>query len=134
PGGGLLVRAATPGERLTTLDGVERVLGDGANPDCLICDAEGRPVGIAGIMGGASSEISATTTNVLLEAAYFDRMAIARTSKRIGLRSEASARFERGCDPEGIDRAVARFGELVGLSARTAVDVGAAPARPAVRL
>src|SRR4051812_19691175 len=117
PGGGLSVRAATPGEQVTTLDGTERTVGDGPFPDCLICDAEGTPVGIAGIMGGASSEISETTTRVLLEAAYFDRMAIARTSKRIGLRSEASARFERGCDPEGIDRAVARFAELVGLRA-----------------
>jgi phenylalanyl-tRNA synthetase beta chain len=118
PGGGLLVRAARPGETLVTLDGVERRLGDG--DDCLICDATGTPVGIAGIMGGASSEIAESTTRVLLEAAYFTPMAIARTSKRIGLRSEASARFERGCDPWGIERSVARFlslldgGEVVG--------------------
>jgi phenylalanyl-tRNA synthetase beta chain len=134
PGGGLLVRAATPGERLTTLDGVERTLGDSPYPDCLICDAEGRPVGIAGIMGGASSEISETTTTVLLEAAYFDRMTIARTSRRIGLRSEASARFERGCDPEGLERAVARFGELVGLSASQSAMVGEAPPRRVIKL
>src|SRR5439155_17185078 len=88
PGGGLVVRRATPGEILVTLDGTERRLGDG--DDCLICDAEGTPVGIAGVMGGASSEISDTTTTVLLEAAWFNSMAIARTSKRIGLRSEAS--------------------------------------------
>src|SRR5256885_1063884 len=115
PGRGLLVRAARKGETLTTLDGVERRLGEGPQPDCLICDAEGTPVGIAGIMGGASSEISDTTTTVLLEAAHFERMAIAHTSKRIGLRSEASARFERGCDPEGLERAVARFASLTGL-------------------
>ena len=107
PGGGLRVRAARPGERLATLDGVERVLGDGPFPDCLICDAESTPVGIAGIMGGASSEIGADTTTVLLEAAYFTPMAIARTAKRLGLRSEASVRFERGCDPESVPHAIA---------------------------
>jgi phenylalanyl-tRNA synthetase beta chain len=113
PGGGLRVRAARPGERLVTLDGVERVLGEGPFPDCLICDAGSTPVGIAGIMGGASSEIGADTTSVLLEAAYFTPMAIARTAKRLGLRSEASVRFERGCDPESIPRAIARFCELL---------------------
>ena len=112
-GRGLIVRAARPGEKLTTLDGVERTVGEGGE-DCLICDADDVPVGIAGIMGGESSEISATTSTVLLEVAYFAPMAIARSSKRLGLRSEASARFERGCDPEGIDRAAARFVELLG--------------------
>jgi phenylalanyl-tRNA synthetase beta chain len=111
PGRGLLVRKARPGETLVTLDGIERRLGDG--DDCLICDATGVPVGIGGIMGGASSEISDTTSRVLLEAAYFTPMAIARTSQRLALRSEASARFERGCDPEGIERAVARFCSLL---------------------
>lgn len=113
-GRGLIVRAARPGEKLTTLDGVERTVGEGGE-DCLICDADDVPVGIAGIMGGESSEIRDTTTTVLLEVAYFAAMAIARTSKRLGLRSEASARFERGCDPEGIDRAAARFVELLGM-------------------
>ena len=113
PGHGLVVRRARPGETLVTLDGVERTLGrpgpglGDTGQDCLICDAEGSPVGIGGVMGGASSEIDDTTSRVLLEAAYFDPMAIARTSKRLGLRTEASARFERGCDPEGIDRAAA---------------------------
>src|SRR5207244_1315741 len=104
------------GEIVATLDGVERrVGGTPAAPaaDCLICDATGAPVGIGGIMGGASSEISRQTSRVLLEAAYFAPMAIAWTSKRLGLRTEASVRFERGCDPEGIERAVARFCELV---------------------
>ena len=118
-GHGLLVRRAERGERLTTLDGVERELGHpgpglgDTGQDCVICDAEGAPVGIAGVMGGESSEIGEGTTRVLLEAAYFVPMAIARTSKRLTLRTEASARFERGCDPEGIDRAVDRFCELV---------------------
>jgi phenylalanyl-tRNA synthetase beta chain len=135
PGGGLSVRAAERGETLVTLDGLERRLGDG--DDCLICDAEGTPVGIGGIMGGASSEIDETTTRVLLEAAYFTPMAIARTSKRIGLRSEASARFERGCDPLGIDRSVARFCELLGVGqvegGMTDVSV-LPPTRPSIRV
>src|SRR5207244_11313959 len=96
PGGGLRVRAARAGERLVTLDGVERVLGEGPSPDCLICDAESTPVGIAGIMGGASSEIATGTTTVLLEAAYFTPMAIARSAKRVGLRSRAPVRFGGG--------------------------------------
>lgn len=135
PGGGLSARRAGPGERLTTLDGVERVLGDG--DDCLIGDAEGTAVGIGGIMGGSSSEISATTTEVLLEAAWFDPMAIARTSKRLGLRSEASARFEKGVDYGGIDRAVARFAELAvelaGAAVGATTDVRSAEHLPAPR-
>ncbi len=123
PGHGLLVRRAEPGETLTTLDGVVRTLGrpgrglGDTGEDCLICDATGSPVGIGGVMGGASSEIDASSTRVLLEAAYFDPMAIARTSKRLALRTEASARFERGCDPQGIDRAAARFCQLLALTA-----------------
>ena len=127
PGQGLLVRAARPGETLVTLDGVERRLGDG--DDCLICDAEGTPVGIGGIMGGSSSEIADHTTRVLLEAAYFTPMAIARTSKRIGLRTEASARFERGCDPWGIEQSVARFLSVLGVGdvAAGMLDVNVVP-------
>ncbi len=113
-GRGLIVRRAEPDERLETLDGVTRTLDSGE--DCLICDADNVAVGIAGIMGGASSEISDSTTEVLLEAAYFTPMAIARTSKRLGLRTEASARFERGCDPWGIDASVRRFTQLLGES------------------
>jgi phenylalanyl-tRNA synthetase beta chain len=118
-GPGLLVRRARRGETLVTLDGVERELGTpgrglgDTGEDCLICDAAGTPVGIGGVMGGASSEISSASRRVLLEAAYFTPLAIARTSKRLGLRTEASARFERGCDPWGIDRAAARFCELL---------------------
>jgi len=139
PGPGLGARAARPGERLTTLDGVERVLGEGTHPDCLICDCDDVAIGIAGIMGGASSEVHDGTARVALEVAHFVPMAIARTSKRIGLRSEASARFERGVDIEGIDRAAARFAALLvetspGLRAVGAgVDwraPGAAPAAP----
>ncbi len=126
---GLRVRAARPGETVTTLDGVERTLGDRAivpsddRRDCLICDAADAPLGIGGIMGGGSSEISDTTFRVLLEAAYFAPMAIARTTKRLGLRSEASARFERGCDPEGIDRAARRLCEVLASTAGPAFGV-----------
>ncbi|HUO47682.1 MAG TPA: phenylalanine--tRNA ligase subunit beta, partial [Acidimicrobiales bacterium] len=118
-GAGLRVRAARPGETVTTLDDVVRTMGTRSvapvddRRDCLICDAEDVPIGIGGIMGGASTEISDTTTSVLLEAAYFDPMSIARTSKRLALRTEASARFERGCDPEGIDRAALALCELL---------------------
>jgi phenylalanyl-tRNA synthetase beta chain len=122
PGRGLIVRRAEPGETLETLDGVTRTLGrpgrslGDTGEDCLICDAENTAVGIAGIMGGASSEISGSTTEVLLEAAYFTPMAIARTSKRLNLRTEASARFERGCDPWGIDASINRFCQLLAES------------------
>jgi phenylalanyl-tRNA synthetase beta chain len=135
PGSGLIVRAARPGERLVTLDGVERTLGVDGALDCLICDAQDQPVGIAGVMGGESSEIRDSTTTVLLEAAYFTPMAVARTAKRAGLRTEASYRFERGCDPDGIDRAVARFIELLQLSTELVVDGGALDVRfiPAAR-
>ncbi len=125
PGRGLSVRRAQPGETVETLDGVSRTVGvqgrslGDTGEDCLICDAEGTPVGIGGIMGGASSEIAASTTEVLLEAAYFTPMAIARTSKRLGLRTEASARFERGCDPWAIEPSVQRFCQLLAESVPT---------------
>ncbi len=121
-GRGLIVRRAQPGETLETLEGVTRTLGrpgrslGDTGEDCVICDGDNVAVGIAGIMGGASSEIAESTTEVLLEAAYFTPMAIARTSKRLGLRTEASARFERGTDPWGIDASVHRFSQLLAES------------------
>jgi phenylalanyl-tRNA synthetase beta chain len=132
PGHGFVVRRARSGEIVQTLDKVDRTVGDG--DDCLICDAEGSPVGIGGIMGGGSSEIDENTHDVVLEAAYFTPMVIARTSKRINLRTEASARFERGVDPEGIERASARFCELVGSgqTAKGILDVRPVPAEPRV--
>jgi phenylalanyl-tRNA synthetase beta chain len=137
-GGGLLVRKGKKGETVTTLDDVERPVGP---DDCLICDADGNPVGVGGVMGGANSEISDTTTSVLLETAYFDPMSIARTARRLGLRTEASARFERGVDYNGIERAVGRFVTLLGevAGARPVgglIDVRGRlpkPARPLVR-
>ncbi len=109
-GGGLRVRRARNGETLVTLDGVERTL---IPDDLLICDAEDRAIGVAGIMGGADTEIDEGTTDVLLEMAWFLPLAIAKSSRRLKLRSEASARFEKGTDPEIIERAHRRFAELV---------------------
>ena len=91
-------RGATA-RRITTLDGVERTL---TAEDLLVCDADRRPQAIAGIMGGAEAEVHDGTTEILLEAAYFQPMGISRSSKRLGLRSESSARFERGIDPNGV--------------------------------
>jgi phenylalanyl-tRNA synthetase beta chain len=111
----LRARRARAGESLTTLDGVVRDLatagrglGD-TGVDCVIVDGNDQLLGLAGIMGGAASEIDDATSDVLLEAAFFDPMTIARSSKRHGLRSEASHRFERGVDPELGLRAAARF-------------------------
>ncbi len=109
-GGGILVRRGRPGENLTTLDGVERALEEN---DCVICDAEGTPVGVGGIMGGDRAEIGPATRRVLLEAAWFSPVAIARTGKRLGLHSEARVRFERGVDPEVAPAAVDRFAALL---------------------
>jgi len=109
-GEGILVRRGRPGEILVTLDDVERTLEDG---DCVICDAEGTAVGVGGIMGGARAEIGPSTRRVLLEAAWFSPMAIAKTGKRLGLHSEARVRFERGVDPQIAPAAGARFVALL---------------------
>ncbi|HEX4727665.1 MAG TPA: phenylalanine--tRNA ligase subunit beta, partial [Jatrophihabitans sp.] len=93
--GPLGVRAAGPGERLTTLDGAARTL----DPDDLVITDDRGPIGLAGVMGGASTEISAGTTELLLEAAYFDPARISRAVRRHKLPSEAAKRFERGVDP-----------------------------------
>ncbi|WP_419926825.1 phenylalanine--tRNA ligase subunit beta [Candidatus Poriferisocius sp.] len=109
PGGELGVRMARPGEKLITLDGAERTLTEA---DGVIVNRDDEAIGLAGVMGGASTEISDDTQSVLLEAAWWDPMTIARTARRLGLRSEASARFERGADPEIIPLALDRFAEL----------------------
>lgn len=93
--GGFVVRRAAPGETLETLDGVVRALSP---EDLLITDGSG-PIGLAGVMGGATTEISDATTDVLVEAANFDPVTVARTARRHKLPSEASKRFERGVDP-----------------------------------
>jgi len=108
-GGRIHVRLARAGEQFTTLDGKTRQLPEGA---LLICDAE-RPVALAGIMGGENSEVTDTTTNILIESAYFDPSTIRRTSKALGLQTDSSYRFERGVDA-GLQRwAAARAAQLI---------------------
>jgi phenylalanyl-tRNA synthetase beta chain len=92
--GGIVVRRAKKGERLKTLDGVERLL----EPEDLIIADHAKPLGLAGVMGGWDSMITAETTNVLVEAAWFDPMAVRKTARRHGLHTDASHRFERGAD------------------------------------
>ncbi len=107
--GGITVRRAQPGEKLTTLDEKVRELHV---EDLLICDQSG-PIGLAGVMGGLSTEVSNTTKNVLIEAALFDPISIARSARRHKLPSEASKRFERGVDPEVGPIAAARVAQLL---------------------
>jgi phenylalanyl-tRNA synthetase beta chain len=105
----IVVRRAKPGEKIRTLDGAERTL---TKDMCVVADA-GRAVGIGGVMGGAETEISFSTRNVLIECAWFDPISIRRTSKALSLRSEASYRFERGADPEMAELASRRAAELI---------------------
>jgi phenylalanyl-tRNA synthetase beta chain len=123
-GPGIVVRRAEAGEHLVTLDGVEREL---IEEDLLICDLE-KPVAIAGIMGGQTSEVADTTTDVLLESAYFTRTGVIRTARRLELHSEASHRFERGTDPEGVERGARRCAALIAGWTGARVLTGAAQA------
>jgi phenylalanyl-tRNA synthetase beta chain len=107
--GPIVVRKANEGEKLTTLDDAVRPLHP---DDLLITDGSG-PIGLAGVMGGASTELSASTANVVIEAAHFDAMTIARTSRRHKLSSEASRRFERGVDPAASFAAAYRVAQLL---------------------
>ena len=105
----IVVRRAKAGEKITTLDEAERRI----DPSMLmICDAE-KPVAVGGVMGGLYSSITDETTNVLLEVAYFDRASIRQTSRKLGLATEASYRFERGVDIENLKRASDRATELI---------------------
>lgn len=105
----IIVRQAKSGESLTTLDGTERTLGE---DDIIIADAS-MPIGIAGVMGGLDSEITQGTTTVLLEGANFSSRHIRMTSKKFGLRTEASSRFEKGIDPNLCKMAVERACQLI---------------------
>lgn len=124
--GRIVVRRAHNGEVLRTLDGVERAL----MPDMLIIADARRPVAVAGVMGGADTEVQETTCNILLEAAHFDPRVVRRTARDLGLRTEASYRFERVVDPNGVrraaDRACALFAEI-GLPAAVPGVVDAYP-------
>ncbi len=109
-GGGFRIRVARDGEALTTLDGEQRTFTDG---DLFICDANDGPIGLGGVMGGLDTEIGDATTSIALEMAWFTPVAIGQTVTRTNLRSEASARFERGVDPYGMPLAIARFVQLL---------------------
>lgn len=110
----IVVRRASEGEKFVTLDDEEMTLRE---EDLLICDIE-KPVAVAGVMGGQHSGVTDDTKDVLIESAYFSPQGIRRTSRRLGLRSESSHRFERGVDPEGtllaLGRAAAFMAELAG--------------------
>jgi len=132
----IVVRRAAAGERLVTLDGVARDL----DSDALVVADARRPIALAGIMGGAETEIGAATRAILLEAASFAPASVRRTSRRLGLRTEASTRFERGIDPEGTLRAARRAARLItelvgGVVLRAPVDAYPTPsARPVITL
>lgn len=135
-GRSIVVRRPKSGETIEAINHLVYTL----QPDmCLICDEE-RPVAIGGVMGGAETEISESTTDVLVEAAEFAPVSIRTTARALGLHSESSFRFERGVDPEGVDWASRRCCELIlelagGELAAGAVDVGRRPtARSAISL
>ena len=120
----IVVRRAAKGETIKTLDGVGRKL----DADMLVIADAKRPVAVAGVMGGEESEISSTTRDVLIESAYFDPASVRRTSRLLGLHTEASHRFERGVDPEGViraqERCVALISEIAGgVATEDALDV-----------
>jgi phenylalanyl-tRNA synthetase beta chain len=107
----IVVRPAKPKEKIRTLDGVERELDPGI---CMICDGDGsRAIGIGGIMGGAETEISFSTKNVLIECAWFEPVPVRRAARFLRLHTEASTRFGRGADPEMAELASRRCAELI---------------------
>lgn len=108
-GAAIVVRKAAEGEPFTTLDNKERIL---TRDDLVICDSS-RPIALAGIMGGLNSEVSLQTTDVLIESAYFDPVTIRKTSKRQGLQTDSSKRFERGTDPNNLLMALNRVTMLI---------------------
>jgi len=118
-GSQIVVRTATAGEALTTLDGVSRTLAD----DMLVIADATRAQAVAGVMGGGATEIGATTTTIVLESAYFEPTQVRRTRRRLHLSTEASYRFERGIDPSMPVRALQRAIELI-------TQIGAGTARP----
>jgi len=113
-GGEIIVRTAAPGESIVTIDGDERKL----DPSMLVIADRENPVAVAGVMGGLHTEIGDSTTEVLLESAYFDPISVRRTARALGMSSDASRRFERGADPQvtayALDRTAALIIELAG--------------------
>lgn len=109
-GKSLIIRDGKNGETVETLDKSERKIEDG---DILICDVNNKPIGLAGVMGGFDTEVTDNTKNILIESASFDKESIRKTSKRLGLRSEASSRFEKGIPTKLNDLALRRFLRLI---------------------
>src|SRR5438270_425137 len=107
--GKLIVRKARAGEKLRTLDGVERTLHP---EDLIIADAE-KPVGIGGVIGGEDTKVTEDTRNILIESAWFDTATVRATSKRHGIHTDASHRFERGADYDSCPLAARRVAELI---------------------
>ncbi|KAA1415264.1 phenylalanine--tRNA ligase subunit beta [Nocardioides humilatus] len=133
--GPIRVRRAAEGEQMTTLDGAKRVL----SPEDLVVTDDSGIIGLGGVMGGETTEMSATTTNVLVEAAHWDAVSMFRTGKRHKISSEAGKRNERGVDPTiceaAADRVVELLVELGGGTAQPGVTVvGTPPASPQVRI
>jgi phenylalanyl-tRNA synthetase beta chain len=126
--GAITVRRAAPGERLTTLDDVERAL----HPEDLLIVDESGPIGLAGVMGGATTEVHAGTVDVLVEAAHFAPASISRTARRHKLPSEASRRFERAVDPRAAEAGAQRVVDLLVLLGQGEADpeVTVASTRP----
>jgi phenylalanyl-tRNA synthetase beta chain len=129
-GPAIIVRAGKPGESIKTLDGETRTI----DPNTIVIADAQRPVGLGGIMGGAESEIRDTTRNLLLEVAWFEPSFIRRTARRLGLKTDASYRFERHVDPNDhvqvIESAVQLILELGGGTREPVIDVIAVPALP----
>ena len=125
----IVVRRAVSDETLTTIDGTERKL---ASDMLVIADAE-KPVALAGVMGGLDSEISDQTVDVLLESAYFHPPSVRKTSKALGMHTEASHRFERGADPEGVIPAINRAAQLIAELAGGEVAAGIIDVYPGKR-
>ncbi|HHY28107.1 MAG TPA: phenylalanine--tRNA ligase subunit beta [Desulfitobacterium dehalogenans] len=107
--GAVHVRRAQAGEKLVTLDDLEREL----DPEMLLIADDEKALGLAGVMGGLNSEITDSTKNIFVESAHFSSVSIRRTSRRLGLRSEASNRFEKGVNPHGVAATLGRVAELV---------------------
>lgn len=127
----IIVRRAVEGEKIVAIDGSNVTL----QPDMLVIADGERPVAIAGVMGGQDTEVSDTTTDILLESAYFNPTSVRRTSKRTGVASPSSYRFERGVDPNGVLRAADRAAQLMaelagGTVSETVIDLYPVPIEP----
>jgi phenylalanyl-tRNA synthetase beta chain len=128
-GGRIVVRRARPGETLETLDGTQREL---STEDLVIADAE-RPIAIAGVMGGANTEVGESTRNVLLEAANFEQLTVLRSGERHRMRTESQTRWEKGVDPEQAEAAARYASQLfVELAGARYVGAGEVRAEPVV--